>query len=229
MAPGTVSAGHGSGPVAILGAGSVGGSLGERLTECGIHVRFGVRPGNDPTGLLDRCGGRALALAVAEAAEPAEIVFLAVGSEQAEEVVREAGGLGGKIVVDCTNPVAWGGPEGALWDPPPEGSVARALAAAFPEARVVKGFCSFGAAFHRTARVAGMPVDVPLAGDDAEAKQRVAAVARRAGFSPWDAGPLSCAGLLEALAVLWIRRARGGAGRDFVFQPVHDSRRAPTP
>lgn len=30
------------------------------------------------------------------------------------------------------------------------------------------------------------------------------------------------AALLESLAVLWIRRARGGAGRHFTFQPVPD-------
>lgn len=210
-------------PVAILGAGSVGGNLGRRLAECGIPVRFGVRPGKDLSELLADCGGRAEARTVAEAAAGAEVVFLAVGSEEVEDVVREAGGLAGQIAVDCTNPVTWDGPEGALWDPPPAGSVAQALAHAFPDLRVIKGFCSFGAHFHRTARVAGQPVDVPLAGDDTEAKERVAALARHAGFAPWDAGPLVCAGLLEALALLWIRRARGGEGRKFAFQPVPDA------
>ena len=97
-----------------------------------------------------------------------EVVFVAVGSEQAEDVVREAGGLPGRIVVDCTNPVAWHPLEGAIWAPPAAGSVAEALAAAFPTARLVKGFCTFSARFHRSARVAGRPVDVPLAGDDGE-------------------------------------------------------------
>ena len=210
------------GPVAILGAGSVGGNLGERLAECGIRVRFGVRPGKDLSELLERCDGRAEALTVAEAAAGADIVFLAVGSEEAEDLVREAGGLAGRIAVDCTNPVAWDGPDGALWDPPPEGSVAQALARTFPELRVIKGFCTFGAYFHRTARVAGRPVDVPLAGDDMDAKERVAVLARHAGFAPWDAGPLVCAGPLEAFALLWIRRARGGEGKQFMFQPLRD-------
>ena len=209
---------------AILGVGAVGAALGERLAEVGRRVVFGVRPGRDVSALLARCGGRAAAAPLAEACGRAPIVFLAVPSEDAVAVLAGAP-LDGRVVVDCTNPVEWS-PDGPIWDPPAAGSMTAALAAAYPQARLVKGFATFGAAFHRDPDLGGRPVDVHLAGDDAAAKEAVAELARAAGFAPLDCGPLRNAALLENLAVLWIQLARhGGLGRGFAFQTV---RRPPT-
>jgi 8-hydroxy-5-deazaflavin:NADPH oxidoreductase len=204
--------------IAIIGAGNVGANLGLNLVRHGYPVRFGVREGADVKELLSRCEGRAEATSVAEAVKWAEVVFLAVPAGAAVEAVKGAGEVTGKVLVDCTNPVAWGG-DGPRLAPVPEGSVAAALAAAFPGLRVVKGFSTFGAEFHLEPRIGDTSVDVQLAGDDAEAKARVAAIATKAGFTPVDVGPLRNAALLESLAVLWIHLAlKGGQGRQVAFK-----------
>jgi 8-hydroxy-5-deazaflavin:NADPH oxidoreductase len=203
--------------LAIIGVGAVGAALGERLTEVGRDVVFGVRPGRDVAALLARCGDRASAASVAEACARAAVVFLAVPAEDAVGALAGAP-LSDRVVVDCTNPVDWAG--APVWAPPPRGSMTAELAAAYPQARLVKGFATFGAAFHRDPLVDGRGVDVHLAGDDLAAKDAVAAIARGAGFTPLDCGPLRNAALLENLAVLWIHLARHGLGRNFAFQAV---------
>ena len=202
--------------VAIIGAGNVGGGLGVSLSKGGLSVKFGVRPDADVKALLAQCRD-ASASAPLEAAAWGQVVFLAVPGSAAVEVAGTlAGSLAGKVVVDCNNPLVW--KEGPVWTPPPEGSLAAALAKAAPGARVVKGFNTFGAEFHKDPGRAGVPADVFLAGDDLDAKKLVKDIATQAGFHPVDAGPLRNASVLENVAMLWIHLATvGGQGRDFTF------------
>jgi 8-hydroxy-5-deazaflavin:NADPH oxidoreductase len=206
---------HSQPTIAILGAGNVGGNLGVRLAASGFTVKFGVRPGSDPKDLLARAGANAEVLTPQAAVAAADVVFIATPTPAAVSAAREAG-LDGKIVVDCTNPVGWS--DGPVWTPPVEGSVAAAIAAAVPAARVVKGFNTFGSEIHLNPDLGGTPASVLLASDDLEAKRVVAEVARTAGFAPIDSGPLRNAAALENLAVLWIHLAlREGHGRAWAF------------
>jgi predicted dinucleotide-binding enzyme len=159
-------------------------------------------------------------VSVEEAAAKGDVVFLAVPGKVALEVARSlAPRLAGKVVVDCNNPLTWS--EGPVWAPPPEGSLAQAIAKAAPGARVLKGFNTFGAELHAEPGLTGAPTDVFLAGDDLEAKQTVAGLAERAGFRTVDAGPLRNASVLENVAMLWIHLAMvGGHGRQF-FLGMH--------
>jgi NADPH-dependent F420 reductase len=202
--------------VAVIGAGNVGGGLGARLSNSGLAVKFGVKPDADVKALLAQCKG-ATASAPVEAAAWADVVFMALPGSVAIEVAKSlAGTLAGKVVVDCNNPLVW--KEGPVWDPPPEGSMAAAIAKAAPGARVVKGFNTFGAEFHKDPTFAGAPADVFLAADDADAKKLVMEVAKQGGFRPVDAGPLRNASVLENVAMLWIHLATvGGQGRAFTF------------
>ena len=136
------------------------------------------------------------------------------GGDVARSLATE---LAGKVVVDCNNPLTWSA--GPVWAPPPEGSLAAAVAAAAPGARVVKGFNTFGAEHHADPGLTGAPAQVFLAGDDDAAKQLVSAVAAASGFAPVDAGPLRNAPVLENVAMLWIHLATvGGHGRAFTFR-----------
>ncbi len=202
--------------VAIIGAGNVGGGLGTCLSNSGIAVKFGVREGTDVKDLLAACKDAAAA-SPADAAAWADVVFLALPATAAVDVARSiAAALTGKIVVDCNNPLVW--KEGPVWTPPAEGSLAAAIAKAVPGARVVKGFNTFGAEFHKDPGRAGLPAQVFLASDDAAAKKVVSEVATTGGFQAVDAGPLRNAAVLENLAMLWIHLATiGGQGRDFTF------------
>ncbi|MGE5236558.1 MAG: NADPH-dependent F420 reductase [Acidobacteriota bacterium] len=203
--------------IAILGVGRVGGALAQTFTRAGYAVRLGVRPSADVTDVLKRCHGWAQAAPVRDAAAAADVVFLTVPAASARDAAREAGDLTGKVLVDCTNPVVW--QDGPVLAPPPEGSVAAALAAALPGVKVVKGFNTFGAEIHLDPSVAGLPAEVYLAGDDGGALEIVGAIASRSGFAPIAVGPLRNAAHLEALAVLWIGLAtQGGQGRGFIFR-----------
>ena len=196
-------------PLAIIGVGAVGSSLGARARQTGFPVHFGVRDAakaTSPDG----------ALPIAEAVAQSSIIFLAVPADAAVAAAKSAGALAGKIVVDCTNPLRWDG--GPVWNPPREGSVTAALAAALPGVAVMKGFNHFGAETHANPEVSGGKVDVFIAGDDAAAKQRVLAVADGLGFRGRDAGPLRNAAVLENLAMLWIQQATTSLGRQFAFR-----------
>lgn len=197
--------------IAIIGVGSVGAHLGQRLAETGHTVVFGVRPGKDISELLEACGPAASAASVAEAVASAEIVVLAVPAHAAVDALAGCD-VDGRIVVDANNPLRW--EDGPVWDPPAEGSTTAQLAAAYPSARWVKGFNTFGAEFHRHPDLGGVPIDVQLAGDDAEAKAAVASMAEGGGWTAVDVGPLRNAAALENLAVLWIQLAMfQGRGR----------------
>ena len=195
--------------VAIIGAGNVGGHLGARFRAAGVEVKFGVRNPDKPEFKTVR------AMPVLAAASGASVVLLTVPANAAVDAARALGPLRNAILVDCTNPVRWDG--GPVWNPPREGSIAAALAAALPAVAVVKGFNHFGAEIHENPRMTGGPADALFAGDDKVAKSRVMALAEQIGFRAFDAGPLRNAAALENLTVLWIQLA-GGIGRQFAFR-----------
>lgn len=203
--------------IAIQGAGNVGCALAERLMKAGAAVMFGAR---DPAAVTATLAGRLPDITVttpADAAADADIIMLAVPAAAAIAATRDAGNLSGKILVDCTNPVKWEG--GPVWAPPAEGSVAQALAKAFPGVRVLKGFNHFGAEIHANPKLQNGGADAFFAGDDADAKRTVIELASRMGFQASDAGPLRNAALLENLAVLWIHLATATGGtRGFAFR-----------
>jgi predicted dinucleotide-binding enzyme len=202
--------------IAIIGAGSVGSNLGRAFAAAGIPVVYGLRDMTKASQLLEDAPG-ARAASVTEAPAHATIVFLCVPAAAAVATVAGMPGLTGKILVDCTNPVAWD--NGPVLRAPSEGSVAAALAAAVPDASIVKGFNAFGAEIHADPTLGSAAADVYLASDDHSALARIAAVARAIGFAPVDAGPLRNAALLENLAILWIHLATvGGWGRQFAFK-----------
>ena len=184
--------------IGVIGAGRIGGALGEAWTKAGHDVVYGVRPGSKAPG---RTAG------IAEAAAHGDVVVLAVPWSAAREAVAEAGDLDGKILVDCTN---LGGDETA--------SGAEKIAGWAPRARVVKSFNQLGFESLRDPSFNGHPAVTFAAGDDAESKEAVLTLGRDVGLEMVDAGPIASARLLENLASLWIQLAfRQGLGRDFAF------------
>src|SRR5690606_33582548 len=71
-----------------------------------------------------------------------------------------------------------------------------------PRARGVKAFNTVFAANQDKGEVDGVQLDGFVAGDDEEAKGRVAAFLSEIGFRPIDVGPLSMARYLEAMGFL---------------------------
>lgn len=202
--------------VAIIGAGAVGRAIGARLLECGDEVRYGVRDPDRVAARLSKSAAGATVGQPSEAVEGADLIMLAVPGSAAVEAVGAAGDVDGRALLDCTNSVRW--EDGPVWAPPPEGSVAQAVAAAFPGLEVVKGLNHFGVEIQRRPGLMTGPADALFAGDDPDAKSLCLSIADRMGFRAHDAGPLRNAALLENLAVLWIHLATTGMGRTMAFR-----------
>jgi predicted dinucleotide-binding enzyme len=192
--------------IAVIGIGMVGGTLGRRWAQEGHEVMFGVRePSSEKVGqLLADAGGNARAGSVAEAAAFCEVLVLATPWSGTEDAVRKAGGLSGKVVLDCTNPLK---PDMSGLAVGCETSAAEQIAAWAPGARVVKIFNTTGFKNMDDPKFGDDRVTMFYCGDDAESKKVAAGLAEDLGFEPVDAGPLSEARSLEPLALLWIHLA----------------------
>jgi predicted dinucleotide-binding enzyme len=202
--------------VAILGSGNVGSALGAGWLRAGHTVTFGVREGGNARQVARELGAAAIPLAQAVAA--AEVVVLAVPWPAVAETLAAAGDLHNKVLLDCTNPLLPDlvGLELGLTD-----SGGERIASWSQGARVVKIFNTTGAGNMLAPRFGERGITMLYAGNDAQAKQVAAHLARDLGFEPLDAGPLSAARLLEPLALLWIALAyKQGLGTDFAFDVV---------
>jgi hypothetical protein len=200
--------------IGIIGTGNIGGTLGRRWAAQ-HEVVFGTRKPEDAEvrALVAAAGATARAAAVREAAAFGDVVAFATPWAATLDIVRSAGDLAGKVVVDCTNPVGAG-----LRHALPEGSAAEAIAAAAKGARVVKAFNTAGFEVYADPRFGTEAAGLFLCGDDAAAKETVSGLARELGLQPVDCGKLVQARRLEELALLWISLGVQGQGRAHAFR-----------
>ncbi|NMV37018.1 NADPH-dependent F420 reductase [Ralstonia insidiosa] len=203
-------------PVAILGAGQVGQSLGSALLAAGYPVRFGVPEPEKYRHLATAAEDRSVVVTTVEdAIETADLVVLATPYAAALQIARAIPQWTGRILVDATNPIAPGLMGLSIGT---TSSGAEEIAKAAPTARVVKAFNTTGFENMRDPRYPGGNLFMPVAGDDAAARQRVMALAMALGFDAVDMGELKAARYLEPWAMVWIEMAlKLGHGRHFGF------------
>ena len=189
--------------VTIIGAGNMGRAIGTRAVAGGHEVEVVDRDPAEARKLADELGGSATGLEP-DAPFGGEVVVFAVyypGIKDA--VVDYADRLGGKAVVDITNPV-----DTETWDrlaTQPGTSAAEEVQGLVPEGTpVVKAFNTTFAGTLVEGQVAGQPLDVLIAGDDADAKRKVSQLVSDGGLRPIDVGPLVRAQQLEHLGFLHI-------------------------
>lgn len=182
--------------VAIIGAGSVGKALGTSIRRAGHDVVITAKHREHAEEAAREIGAAAVESNV-EAVERADVVILAVWypaavGEVAPEIAEAAKG---RVIVDVTNPVT-----ADLSGLAVNGeSAAEELQRKLPEATVVKAFNTI---FGSNQANPDRDVQVLVAGDDADAKQRVRELAESLGMSVVDAGALASARSLEAMALL---------------------------
>lgn len=195
--------------IAILGAGKVGQTLGERFRAAGHAVTYALR---DPAAAkYAHLAGAARP--VVEAVRDADLVLLATPWAAAEAALAGAGPLSGKVLVDATNPI---GPGGVLTHGRDD-SGAEQVARWVPGARVVKAFNTIGREVMANPSFGGRPAVLWLCGDDPDATHTVAALAAAIGFEPIVLGPLARARVLEPSALLWIGSAGVIGTREFAW------------
>src|SRR5215207_2751903 len=192
--------------VTIIGSGNMARGIGSRLVAGGNSVRILDRDPENTDALADELGG--LTQDGAEVSTGAfgdqiedHVVVLAVPYGAVESIAEQYGsGLSGKAVVDITNPVDWESFDRLVT--PPDSSAAEEIERLIPEAAVVKAFNTTFAGTLVGGEVGGQPLDVFVASDDPDAKQKVIRLIEAGGLRPVDAGPLRRARQLEGLGFL---------------------------
>lgn len=181
--------------IGIIGAGHIGGTLARRFVDAGHQVAISNSRG--PDTLRDQVaelGPQAEAVTAAEAERFGDVVVLAVPFGAYRDVPID--GVAGKIVVDATN--YYPDRDGHVDDLDTDATTSSELIARhLPGAQVVK---AFNALYWNHLRDRGRPngdpdrIGVPISGDDARAKDVVAALVDDLGFDSVDAGPLASGG-----------------------------------
>ena len=205
--------------ITILGAGQVGGALGAAWAGKGHGVIYASRdPGSDKIkALVTAARGRARAAAIPEAVAAGDVVILTTPWKQTEDAIRRAGGLAGKIVMDCTNPLTMGA-DGLALEVGFTASAGEMVQRWAPRAKVVKAFNTIGFEHMGDAAFKGGRPAMFHCGDDAAAKAACAGLIEELGFEAIDCGPLREARLLEPVGMLWITLAlKRGQGRKMAF------------
>jgi 8-hydroxy-5-deazaflavin:NADPH oxidoreductase len=199
--------------IAIVGAGRVGGALGRGWTRARHTVTYGVR---DPDAKAAALAQRGAQVALPrQAVEWSDVVVLATPWAAVQEVLGALGDLGGRPLLDATNPIG-PGLASAVGADTSGGELVQVWA---PTARVVKIFNTTGAENMAAPVYGDLATTMFYCGDDEPACGIAARLATDLGFDAVSVGPLRNARLLEPLARLWITLARAqGAQRGIAFK-----------
>jgi hypothetical protein len=185
--------------VSIIGLGYMASALAGRALAGGNAVEIIGRDPAKTKELAAALGGATVG--TADAAPAGDIVILAVPYTSAAAVVSSYGdALHGKVIIDITNPMS---PDFKSLVTPDGSSGAQEIAKVAPAgAQVVKAFNTLFSNVLMAGPADGRPLDVFIAGDDAQAKARVSEFIESLGLRPMDTGQLPMARALENAGLL---------------------------
>ena len=185
--------------ISIIGLGHMASALADRALAGGNAVEIIGRDQVKAKELAAALGGATVG--EAGTAPAGDIVVVAVPYAGAAAVVSQYGdALRGKVIIDITNPIT---PDFKGFVTPEGSSGAQEIAKAAPAgAHVVKAFNTLFSNVLAADSADGRPLDVFIAGDDAQAKARVSAFIESLGLRAMDTGQLPMARALENAALL---------------------------
>jgi predicted dinucleotide-binding enzyme len=179
--------------IGIVGAGMIGHALAVRLAAAGHEVMLSnSRGAGTLAGVVGSISGDVSAGTVDEAARFGELVAVAIPTQAIVDLPPEP--FAGKLVIDANNYYPEPGWRLAELDAD-ETTSSELLASLLPGATVVKAFNTIY--FQRlldesrTDLPAEERLAMPIAGDDEQAKRRVAELIHELGFAAVDAGTLA--------------------------------------
>ncbi|MEK9134505.1 MAG: NADPH-dependent F420 reductase [Pseudomonadota bacterium] len=190
--------------IAILGTGKMGGTVGRRLASAGHKIIYGSR---DPNGNSHRFADypNISVKSYVVASKEGEMAIIAVPWAFALDLVGSLKDeLGGKIVVDLTNPLA---PDASHLVVGGADSAAEQIARTLAHSKVVKAFNGITADNFANPRFSGEVAQVFYCGDDGDSKAIVHTLIESCGYQGKECGALSNARYLEAIAMLWLQLA----------------------
>jgi len=186
--------------ISIIGSGGMAAAIGGLAAKAGHTVEVMSRDAAKARALAEQVGAGATT-GTFGAAPAGDIVILAVPYAAVLDVVKQYGEeLAGKLLVDITNPIK---SDFTGFLTPEDSFGAQEIAKAAPaNADIVKAFNTQFSHVLAAGPVEGHPLDVFIAGDDAQAKARVSAFIESLGLRPMDAGQLPMARTLEHACML---------------------------
>ncbi len=211
--------------VGVLGTGDVGKALGRGFLALGHEVKMGAREAQNPkaTEWAKAAGAKASIGTFAEAAQFGEVVVVCTLGAANESVIQQTGAanLAGKVVIDTTNPLDFskGMPPSLLFGGRDSGG--EQLQRLAPQAKVVKAFNTVGNAHMFRPEFPGGPPDMFIAGNDGEAKARVAGIVRDFGWNVIDLGGIDASRYLEAMCMAWVLHGVLSGTWNHAFKLLH--------
>ncbi len=175
----------------FIGSGNIGSALARLAVAAGLRVVVSNSRGPQSLSLVAELGEGATAATVAEAAQVADLVVAAIPLGAYENLPADA--LAGKTVIDTM--VYYPGRDGHIEELDAGTLTSSALVQRhLADSQVIKAFNNVD--FHRLfslARPAGAPdrSGLPMAGDDAAAKEQVAQLHDLLGYDAVDIGNLA--------------------------------------
>lgn len=212
--------------IAILGTGTVGETLGDKLVALGHEVRMGSRTANNEKAAawVAKAGARASQGTFADAAAFAEVVFNCTAGTASLEAVKSAGAqaLNGKVLVDVSNPLDFSKGFPPTLSVSNTDSLGEQLQRAFPDVKVVKALNTVAATVMVNPAMLSAPTDILISGNDTGAKKQVTQILTE-GFG-WkrvvDLGDITAARGMEMILPLWLRLYQTLGTPNFNFQIV---------
>lgn len=204
--------------LAVIGSGKIGKSIGAWASRKDYQVIFSAKNEQHAQEAAKMAGDNAKATDVKKAVEMADVVLLAVPYDAVKEVISQVGPqLKDKVLIDATNALTedYSGLKLGFTT-----SAAEEIAKLAPGAKVVKAFNTVFASVYESQnpKINGNTISVFYAGDDPDAKAKVAELIDKMGFDAVDAGPLKAARNLEPMALLNIGLGYGmGHGTNVGF------------
>lgn len=190
----------------LLGAGNMGSALARQFAGAGHDVRIAATTLDRARAIASGLPG-VTAVEAAGSAADVDVVLVATPYDHAVDALANAGPLGGKVVVDITNPLTADYTGLTLGH---STSAAEEIAKAFPDAEVVKAFNTlFAQVVAQGPDFDGRKAPAFVASDSPRAKATATSLAESIGFDAIDAGGLRNARYLEPLAGLNIHLGYG--------------------
>jgi predicted dinucleotide-binding enzyme len=186
--------------ISIIGSGGMAAAIGGLASKAGHTVEVMSRDASKARALAKQIGAGATT-GTFGAAPVGDLVILAVPYTAVLAVVKQYGEkLSGKLLVDITNPIK---SDFSGFLTPEDSFGAQEIVKVAPaNADIVKAFNTQFSHVLAAGPVKGHPLDVFLAGDDAQAKARVSAFIESLGLRPMDVGQLPMAKTLEHVCML---------------------------
>lgn len=194
--------------IGILGTGEVGRALGKAFITLGHDVKMGSRSATNEKAVAwaKEMGAKASAGTFADAAAFGELIILATLGVANESALKSAGleRFRGKVIIDATNPLDFSGGMPPKLAGSGTDSAGERVQRLLPDAHVVKAFNTVGSPFMFRPDFPGGPPDMFIAGNDEEAKKRVAAILTEFGWGVIDSGGIESSRYLEAMCIVWV-------------------------